>query len=225
MRYLKKAVPSYAILPFALAVIWNFTVYYGGKLAALNRIPVELDLWLDERIPLVPAFMGIYVLAYVQWIVGYVVIASDSKETCYKTLGGELAAKAFVLLIFILLPTTINRPEVTGQGFFVWLTRFIYSADTPICLFPSVHCLNSWFCFRGTFCMKKVPVWYQIFMLCFTLLVFASVVLVRQHNLVDILGGILAVEAGLFLSKRWNFGHVYDIIEKKIRKKRDQNEY
>ena len=39
-------------------------------------------------------------------------------------------------------------------------------------------------------------------MLVMTLLVFASTVLVKQHVLIDVLGGLAAVEIGLFFSGR-----------------------
>lgn len=39
-------------------------------------------------------------------------------------------------------------------------------------------------------------------MLVITLLVFASTVLVKQHVLIDIFGGLAAVEIGLFFSDR-----------------------
>ena len=84
--------------------------------------------------------------------------------------------------------------------------------DAPDNLFPSIHCLESYVCFRGALYTKKVPVWYKYVMLISTVLVFASTVLVKQHVLVDMLGAVLAVEFGLFVSKKWNLGRIFKKI-------------
>ena len=49
--------------------------------------------------------------------------------------------------------------------------------------------------------LKKLPRWYPWAQLGFTLLVFASVVLVKQHVWPDILGGVAAAELGLLLTR------------------------
>ena len=41
--------------------------------------------------------------------------------------------------VFILLPTTNARPEVTGNGLSSILMRFIYTVDPATDLFPSIH--------------------------------------------------------------------------------------
>ena len=56
---------------------------------------------------------------------------------------------------------------------------------------------------RAGFWMKRLPRWYRWGGLVMTLLVFASTLLVKQHVLVDIPGGILTAELGLGLSGRW----------------------
>ena len=46
-----------------------------------------------------------------------------------------------------------------------------------------------------------MPRWYVWLQLGFTLLVFASVLLVKQHVWPDILGGVAVAELGLLLSR------------------------
>ena len=113
-------------------------------------------------------------------------------------------------MIFLLLPTTIARPEADGSGLIGWLTRIIYMADTPVTLFPSIHCLDSWLCWRFLVKCKKVPRWYKWVNFVFSLLVCASTVLVKQHVFVDIFAGIAVAELGLLLSRR-----VWDSLEKR----------
>ena len=121
---------------------------------------------------------------------------------------GLVRGAMILYVIFLLLPTTIARPEADGSGFIGWLTRIIYMADTPVTLFPSIHCLDSWLCWRFLVKCKKVPRWYKWVNFVFSLLVCASTVLVKQHVFVDIFAGIAVAELGLLLSRR-----VWDSLE------------
>ena len=197
----EKIIPKYARIPLLAILIFNLAVYYGAGLI-VNSMDNHMDISLsiDSYIPFVPAFIVIYVLAYAQWVIGYVVISHSDIEHCYKVASAEIIAKAMCLACFIIIPTTIVRPEVTGGGFFGFATSFIYSADAPINLFPSIHCLESWVVFRC--CLKmKLPKCYKIGMGIFTALVFASVVLVKQHVFIDIPAGILVFEIGYLITR------------------------
>ena len=103
----------------------------------------------------------------------------------------------------------MERPEVPGSDPFSWLVRFIYQVDTPDNLLPSIHCLENWLCFRGALRCRKVGRGYQIGMLIFAILVFASTLLVKQHLVLDVVTGIAVVEIGLFLARRTGAGRIY----------------
>jgi hypothetical protein len=51
---------------------------------------------------------------------------------------------------------------------------FLYSVDTASNLFPSIHCLVSWFCFIGIRGNQKIPLWYRAFSFVAAILVFIS---------------------------------------------------
>ena len=210
---LERILPSYARIPLALLVIINLIVYEGTQFLMLHAKHWDLALLLDGRIPFRPAWIVIYILAYLQWAVGFIVISRESREHCYRVFMGELIAKLICGVFFILLPTRIERPVMEGSGFIAWLTRLIFAADLPGNLFPSIHCLESWICFRGAIGMKRVPHWYAPAMLAFTLMVFASTLLVKQHVLADIPAGILVAEAGLLLSDKLRAGRLLDRLE------------
>lgn len=115
-----------------------------------------------------------------------------------------------------MIPSTLVRPEITGNGIFDWLTNLIYQIDSPDNLLPSIHCLENWICFRGAMRCKKVGKGYKITMFISALLVFASTVMVKQHVFVDIVAAIAVVETGLFFAKRFNLGRIYFVIEEKL---------
>ena len=151
-------------------------------------------------LPFVAPFIVFYLLAFVQWVINYVLIARENKAFCYRFVYGDVISKLFCLLFFVLFPTTMERPDVVGTGLFDWLVKFIYHMDAPVNLFPSIHCLESWCCIHAAFAMKKVPNWYKGVTVVMSLGVFASTLLVKQHVLLDMFGGIVVFEAGLFIS-------------------------
>jgi len=52
----------------------------------------------------------------------------------------------------------------------------------------------------------------KIFMFVSAILVFASTVLIKQHVVIDIIGGVLVVEIGLFLAKKLNTKRIFAMI-------------
>ena len=200
-RIWDRMLPKYTRLPLLIILAFNFFVYYLPKLVEPYLKLHKIHTAFDDRLPLIPAFIFIYLLAFAQWAVGYIVIARDSPERCYRILSGELIAKALTLCIFLCYSTTMDRPEVEVRGFSTWVLAFIYKVDTPINLFPSLHCLESWLCFRGAIGLKRMPRWYTWLQLTFTLLVFAAVLLVKQHVWPDIVGGVAMAELGQLLRR------------------------
>ena len=195
-RTLDNLLPSYTRIPLVTMVCIHGLVYYATRLVTQKLTHFVFSLPVDDAIPFIPAFSVIYVLAYVQWIAGYIVIARDSRELCYRVISGEIISKLICMVLFLLVPTTMARAEIVPDGFFDTIVRYIYQLDTADNLFPSIHCLESWICFRGAMQMKTTGPWYRYFTLLFSLLVFASTVLIKQHVAVDIIAGILTAEIG-----------------------------
>ena len=199
--FLNRLVPSYARLPLLAVLIFNFIAYYIPKLLEPYRELHLISTAFDDALPCVPAFIYIYVLAYVQWVAAYIVIARDSPERCFRFVSGELLAKAVAMAVLLLYPTTMVRPTVQVTDLTTRVMAFIYRCDTPTNLFPSLHCLASWLCFRQSIGLRRMPRWYACTQGVFSLLVFASVLLVKQHVWPDIFGGIAAAELGILLSR------------------------
>lgn len=219
MKKIKDFVPKYAFIPLFCAVFFNVFVYNGSKLISNHLSHYDFSIFIDSYIPFLSIFIVVYILAYVHWILGYIVISRENEETCYRIMAAEIVAKLICLFFFLVVPTTIVRPEILGNGVFDVLTRFIYAMDEPVNLFPSIHCLESWMVFRGTCQLSHVSKTYKWIMFLFAILVCMSTVFVKQHVFVDILGGIMTVEIGLLVSKKWNLGRVFENINAKIKKK------
>ena len=214
--------PKYARFPLLLVLAMNCFVFWlvptiQDWFGATRYNLTDWPFVLDSVLPFVPAFMLIYVLSYVQWVGSYIYHSHDSRDLCYRMTNSDLIAKVIVLAIFLLLPTGDYtgglQPEVVGNGPCEWLSRLIFAADKPISLFPSIHCLESWMCFRTATMMAKRNRWYITTQFVFTLLVFASVVLVKQHFFIDIIGGIVVAEIGLFVYKKWDKTHLFEKVQ------------
>ena len=209
----RELVPRYAWIPLAVTVCFNFVVYIGTRLLMAGRPHYNFTGSLDEMIPFWTGAVIIYLLAYVQWICGFILIARESPAVCRYFLTAEIFAKFLTLLCFLFLPTMMERPEVVGNSFCDMLTRLVYAVDSADNLFPSIHCLESWICFRGSLKLEKVPHWYRPVSFVFTLLVFASTVLLKQHVVVDIAGGVLFVEIGLWMTAHFHLDRFFEKIQ------------
>lgn len=199
---IEKIIPRYGIGPVLAVIGFNLFTYYVTKFITSNWKHYDISIPLDDAIPTLSIFVIVYVLAYVQWVVGYVMIARDSKGLCFEYCGAELIAKAICFVVFITFPTVMIRPDIVGTDFCSWLLNFIYQADAPTNLFPSIHCLESYLVARAAFSQKNVGTGYKVTMAMATVLIVASVVLVKQHVILDVISGIIVVEIGLFIAKK-----------------------
>ena len=172
-------IPKRTLFPLILLMLMNFAVYWGTKAINHNWYHYDLTTEADKVIPLVPFFLVFYFLAYVQWVFGFIIISRENDGLCYKVVSGEIISKLICAVFFLAMPTAIVRPEVTSSGVFGWGVKLLYTLDVPTNLFPSIHCLESWLCFRYSVNLKKPPRWYKWFMLFITLNVFASVVFLK----------------------------------------------
>ncbi len=219
LKKIKNIVPEYSIIPVLFLCIIGCGTYFVTKLVTDGGNHYDVSLPIDHKIPLVPVFIIIYVLSYLQWFFGYGMIAKEEKEFCHRILSAEIIAKLISLSIFIIMPTAMLRPEVTGNDVFSKLTQLIYTIDTPTNLFPSLHCLESWIIFRASLGMKRHGKPVIITNAIFGLLVFASVLLVRQHLILDIPSAILVGEIALFISRKFKTGLLFDKLNNKFLRK------
>lgn len=204
----KKIIPTFARLPLLAVLFTNCFIYYIAKLIAGGLEHHSILLGLDSLVPFCPFFIIFYVLAYVQWVLGYVSAAREGGELFFWMVSASVVSKLICLVIFIAFPTQMERPEITGGGFFNWLTGVIYYFDTPVNLFPSIHCLESWLCVRAALRSGERKTSLKLLTSVFALLVFASTIFVKQHAVLDIIGGVAVAELGIAISQRIKLGSV-----------------
>ena len=203
-RTLGHILPGSRLVSVLICVALNSLVYWSTQALAVNRTLYDMTTALDRMIPFDSRWVLIYVACFAYWAVSYVLMARQ--ESWYPIMTGEVLAKLLCGVLFLLIPTTNVRPEITDSGFTAWLMGLIYQLDPPLDLFPSIHCMESWICFRGMLGQKKIPKWYQVFAGFFTVLVCLSTLFTRQHVIADVIVGVLLGEICLDVSRHRGCG-------------------
>lgn len=201
LKRLFALIPAYAILPVLSFLLVNFLAFTVTEWTMDSVTRYAIALPLDEKIPFLPPFILVYVLAFGQWALSWILIARESPETVCRFAFADIVSKLIALACFLLYPTTMDRPAFEVTDFFTFLVRFIYQVDKPYNLFPSIHVIESYLALRAAFQLKHVSKAYRAFSIVFTVLVCLAILFVKQHLVLDIPGGILACEMGLLAAR------------------------
>lgn len=147
----------------------------------------DVSLPFESSIPFVAASIFGYLLVYLSLLFTHFVI-DDIKDyrrafTCY------ILTISVCLVFFIFIPVKIDRPDLSNaKGFFNEITKFYYIIDKPYNLFPSLHVAYP---VLGTLLVWKRHHRAGIILAIATLIIAVSVVLVKQHYIIDTVTGTL----------------------------------
>ena len=223
MNKSKKILSRPMVIAIAVELLLNFLAYYGTRVFMGDKYHYDLTNSLDNMIPVMPAFILIYYGSYLFWIVNYILGCRQDEDTAFRFLSADFIAKCICLVMFVAFPTTNIRPVINEQGVFYDMLRSLYAVDAADNLFPSIHCLTSWFCFIAVRGNKNIKFSYKTISLIIAILICISTVTTKQHVLVDVAGGILIAEACYHLVKYTGFWKVYKkgikAIEQRVSKK------
>ena len=222
LKGLTRILPAYGVFPVIFSFVFNCLVYSGSRMIAGGWYHHNIETGVDRSIPFVPEFLVIYFGCYVFWAVNYILIARQDRRSVYQFFTGDFISRCVCLVSFLAFPTTNTRPLITGSGLWNQAALWLYSIDAADNLFPSIHCLVSWFCYLGIRGRKEIPRWYQSVSMVIAILVFASTLLTKQHVIVDVAGGILLAEFCFFIRRKTDLYRIYERfgsrIEQKIRR-------
>ncbi len=203
MKKLLSRLPLDGLIPLLFCFLLNDFVYFVLRIFMEGAPHYDLTTPLDRMIPFRPAWVSIYFICYLFWVANYLLIAGLGKEHLYRFVTADILSRLVCGVFFVLLPTTNVRPEVLGDGIWEEIMRWLYAIDAPTNLFPSIHCLTSWFCYVGIRKQSRIPGWYQAFSLIFAILICLSTQFTKQHYLVDAIGGV--GRAQLCYSLSWKY--------------------
>jgi membrane-associated phospholipid phosphatase len=166
---------------------------------ALNHGPyrIFLETPLDRALPVVPIFVIPYV-SLIPYIGVSLLVFLFFRIRVYRSAALTMIVVWLISYVFyFLLQSYIARPEITGTDPFSGLIRSVYASDQPYNDFPSLH----------TSLSTAIAIhWWRfdrrmgILAAAWTALIVASTVLVKQHYLADVAGGlVLAAGASVFV--------------------------
>lgn len=216
---MSKIIKKDSIIPLIFAVSFNMAVYFGSRIIAGNWHHYNIESSLDRLIPIWAPSVIIYLGCYLFWAANYIIIAQQEKDTVCQFFSADFLSRIVCLIFYLVVPTTNVRPNVDPSGFWNQLLLYLYSIDAADNLFPSIHCLVSWFCYIGIRGNEKIPKWYRGLSCIMALLVCASTLLTKQHVIIDVIGGILLAEFCIWFSKKTSIWKVYQNILNYLNKK------
>ena len=173
---------------------------------------------MDSEIPFVPWTVFIYLSCYIFWIANYILGSRQDRKEAFRLISADFFAKTICLLCFLIVPTTNIRPEVPAYGIWNQIMIHLYNTDAADNLFPSIHCLTSWFCYIAVRKNKSIPKPYVWFSLLYAVSVCISTLTTKQHVIVDVIGGVGLAEGSYFIVK-YGFAGFYEELITGLNKK------
>ena len=209
MEKIINTVKKYKIIPLVIALIFNTIAYNGTRIITTSKYHYDITSPIDNLIPVIPATIIIYLGCYLYWLVNYVIGAGQEDDEAYKFLSADLFAKLICMVIFIAFPTTNTRPVLEDEGFFTEVLKMLYQIDAADNLFPSIHCLTSWFCLIAVRKNPNVKSVYKIISVIITVAICVSTLTTKQHVIVDVAGGIALAEFSYLIVDKIGFTRIY----------------
>ncbi len=213
-------VPKQHILPLLFAFTFNMAVYMGARAIAGEWKHYHIEGPLDALIPLWTPSAAVYLGCYLFWALNYVLVARQGKRDVCRFFAADALSRAVCFIIYLVFPTTNTRPVIEPDGFWNRTMLLVYEIDAADNLFPSIHCLVSWFCYIGLRGRKEIPLWYRGASLVMAVLVCISTLTTKQHVVIDVFGGVFLAEICYRAAKRpliWDrYEKVLDFINRKI---------
>ncbi len=166
-------------------------VFFFAGYGALNRlIPIavcwDFGISLDRETPFVPEFIWPFCLAYAAVIIPSALVPSH--RALIRTTVAFLVLISVSFLLFVLVPVTVPRPTFLPDTVAGSLMRRLYLTDRPVCAFPSLHVSTMVLATAALFRVRPLFGWSFL-----PLAVAASLatLLVKQHVIADVLGGLV----------------------------------
>ena len=185
------------ILYLRLVVLLDalFVAVYGtlNWLTSLRHDALKLFFDWETDIPFVPSMIGAYLSITALFFLP--VFALDKDEL--RLLARRIALAIVISgLAYLLLPSRLGfdrPPHVPGYG---PVFRLLYALDGPHNLMPSLHVAYSTLIIASV-SRPVTPAWLRRLLSAWLAIICVAAVLVHQHHIVDVVGGMLVTWASL----------------------------
>ena len=179
--------------PFLIAIaliIIQSCGYWICKL--LEGTPHLIGNAIDAKIP----FCIYAIIPYSTWfflliIVPYLLYKKD-KKSLSKYIVSYILMVIIADITYIIYPTTLIRPEVTGTNIIELITRLVFWVDTPILnCFPSMHCAISMLWLLYILKSKETSIYEKTIIPILCIAIMISTLFIKQHVFIDLVSGVI----------------------------------
>lgn len=175
-----------------LSVLYFVAGYFLSDWLSRDRVWHVLPAFgWDRAIPFVPEAIWGYLLPYPTILLTYFLINDFARYHTFVTRYVILTTIHF--LFFLIVPIQIIRPAFDATvSLSTQLTQFYYTIDPPRNLFPSLHASLPLLCAISLWRLRRM---WSLAVFTLTGIIVASVLLVKQHYIIDIAASLLLVPA------------------------------
>jgi membrane-associated phospholipid phosphatase len=190
---------------FWLVIILTLLMIY----LPINRLVTggwALSLLIDKYIPLYPPALIPYLIGSFLFVAFPIWTSLYSEKYEFEAyIISFLTATIISYIIYLTLPTFVIRPEVHSQDYFSKAIVLLYQNDYPHNAAPSGHTFYTLISFL--YINRWMPR-LKIISLIIAILIIASTLLTKQHNVLDVIAGfllgLLAYWVGRNIQSKWN---------------------
>jgi membrane-associated phospholipid phosphatase len=149
----------------------------------------NLESPIDKFIPLVHIFVIPYLSGIIFWILTIIYINFRKNQTDSVRFNKMVITASIIsVVIYILLPTFVNRPQISGTDIFSQILNLVYANDRVYNAAPSGHTFYTIICLVT---LWKVAPKHRIAWIVISVLIAASTLFTKQHNIADVLLGVI----------------------------------
>ncbi len=177
------------LIAIALILIQSFG-YLVCKF--LEGAPHLIGNAIDDKIP----FSVYAIIPYSTWfflliIVPYILYKKD-KNSLSKYIVSYILMVIIADITYIIYPTTLIRPEVTGTNIIELIARLVFWVDTPVLnCFPSMHCAVSMLWLLYVLVSKETSRTEKIIIPILCIIIMISTLFIKQHVFIDLISGVI----------------------------------
>ncbi len=213
------------LIPVAIYGIVYLTWFF--HLEGTNALHyTEIHTELDDKIP----FLEIFVIPSFGWFIYcsfffFYFLLKHDMEDFFKNAAFFFAGMTLFLIISSLWPNIqYLRPEVMPRdNIFTHMVAHLYTTDTPTNLWPSIHVYNAIGTHIAIANSKRFGNnrMIKFASLVFSILIILSTMFIKQHSIIDVLGGILfAIIANIIVYKSEIIVNAYARYKKRVSARR-----
>ena len=185
-----------------LSAVGVYGVFFGAYGFVNQHLPLthcrDLGTSLDRLVPFVPAFIWPFNLTYPLLLLPALLL--HTRRAMARACLAMACLVLFSCAIFTLWPVCVPRPAFVPHTFSEHCVAWVYANDRPVCGFPSLHVSAT---LLTTLILRRAGSRVAPAFLVSWVVIALSTLFVKQHVLMDVLGGaILALLVDQVLIRR-----------------------